>query len=381
MSADPAATAPDWEAFHRNLRQPGYVRGYEILGKLGSGMSGQVYRARKASIGKDYAIKFLQIDDAEVARAVQAELDQLRHFAQIDHPNLVAIEDRGLVDGIPVVVMAFAGSETLRDRMPRGAPPAPADLARLRAWFAQAAAGVQALHDHGLVHFDVKPQNVFLKGDVARVGDFGLSKLADGSRASLSAARGTPHYMAPEVLDRRGDRRSDVYSLGCILYELLCGQPPFVGDDAWQVMKQHASTPPTLPPHLSARDREALQRCLAKDPAARFASVRDLLAALGEPLAALAAAAAAGAPIAPTAAVPPPGPGAPRAPLPPPLPPAVHPAAPGDNAAAAAPVWRPRLAAFLRRLEPLHGGLGIVGLMVALAVFAALAARCGGAGR
>jgi serine/threonine-protein kinase len=187
--------------------------------------------------------------------------------------------------------------------------------------------------------------------------------------------------MAPEVLDRRGDRRSDVYSLGCILYELLCGQPPCVGDDAWQVMKQHASTPPTLPPHLSARDREALQRCLAKDPAARFASVRDLLAALGEPLAALAAAAAAGAPIAPTAAVPPPGPGAPRAPLPPPLPPAVHPAAPGDNAAAAAPVWRPRLAAFLRRLEPLHGGLGIVGLMVALAVFAALAARCGGAGR
>ncbi|MBM3961966.1 MAG: hypothetical protein FJ306_08720, partial [Planctomycetes bacterium] len=159
MSADPAATAPDWEAFHRNLRQPGYVCGYEILGKLGSGMSGHVYRARKAAIGKDYAIKFLQIDDAEVAHAVQAELDQLRHFAQIDHPNLVAIEDRGLVDGIPFVVMAFAGSETLRDRMPKGAPPAPAELARLRAWFAQAASGVQALHDHGLVHFDVKPQN------------------------------------------------------------------------------------------------------------------------------------------------------------------------------------------------------------------------------
>jgi serine/threonine-protein kinase len=369
MSADPAAAAPDWEAFHRNLRRPGYVRGYEILGKLGSGMSGHVYRARKASIGKDYAIKFLQIDDAEVARAVQAELDQLRHFAQIDHPNLVAIEDRGLVDGIPFVVMAFAGSETLRDRMPKGAPPAPADLARLRAWFAQAAAGVQALHDHGLVHFDVKPQNVFLKGDVARVGDFGLSKLADGSRASLSAARGTPHYMAPEVLGR-----SDIYSLACILYELLCGQPPFVGDDAWQVMKQHVSTPPTLPPHLSARDREALQRCLAKDPAARFASVRDLLAALGEPLAAPAAAAAA--PIAPAAAVPPPSPGAP----PPPVL-AVRPAAPGDNVADAAPLWRPRLAAFLRRLEPLHGGLGIVGLMVALALSAALAARCGGGGR
>ncbi|MFN6196505.1 MAG: hypothetical protein ACK5BN_22095, partial [Planctomycetota bacterium] len=104
-------------------------------------------------------------------------------------------------------------------------------------------------------------------------------------------------------------------------------------------------------------DREALQRCLAKDPTARVASVRELLAALGGP------------------------PAAPRAPQPPPLAPAVRPAAPGGNAAAAAQVWRPRLAAFLRRLEPLHGGLGIVGLMVALALFAALAARCGGGGR
>jgi hypothetical protein len=102
--------------------------------------------------------------------------------------------------------------------------------------------------------------------------------------------------------------------------------------------------------------------------------VRDLLAALGEPLAAPAAAAAA--PIAPAAAVPPPSPGAP----PPPVL-AVRPAAPGDNVADAAPLWRPRLAAFLRRLEPLHGGLGIVGLMVALALSAALAARCGGGGR
>ena len=115
------APAPDWEAFYRDYRKPGYVPGFEITTKLGGGTFGLVFRARRLSIGKDYAIKFLQIDDAEVARAVQAELDQLRHFAQIDHPNLVAIEDRGLVDGIPFVVMAFAGSETLRDRMPRAA--------------------------------------------------------------------------------------------------------------------------------------------------------------------------------------------------------------------------------------------------------------------
>jgi serine/threonine protein kinase len=352
MTAEPAAAAPDWEAFHRDHRKPGYVRGYEISSKLGSGMSGHVYRARKASIGKDYAVKFLQIDDADVARAVQSELDQLRHFAQVDHPNLVAIEDRGVVDGIPYVVMAFAGAETLRERMPKGAPPSPADKAPLLRWFAQAARGLQALHDHGLVHFDVKPANVFLKGDVARLGDYGLSKLADGSRASLSMVRGTPHYMAPELLQRRGDARSDVYSLGCVLYELLCGRPPFVGDDTWQVLKQHESAPPDLPAFLTPSERSALQRCLAKDPAARPANVVDLLRELALPAAA------------PT---PQPSAAAARAPKP------------------AAPVspspWRARLAALRQRLEPLRGGLGLVGLMVCFALLATLAARCGGGGR
>lgn len=351
MSADPAATAPDWEAFHRDFRKPGYVPGYEITGKLGSGFSGHVYRARKASIGKDYAIKFLRVEDAEVARAAQAEIENLRHFAQIDHPNLVAVEDRGVKDGIPYVVMAFAGTETLAGKLPQGAPPAPADRARLLGWFAQATRGLAALHDHGLVHFDVKPQNVFLKGDVARIGDYGLSKLVAGSRASLSSARGTPHYMAPEVLQGRGDARSDVYSLGCLLYALLCGRTPFRGDDPWQVLKQHETAAPEFPPSLAAAERALLQRCLAKDPTARFASARELLAALG-PLAA--------APVAPS------GPASPAA-----VPPA-----------AASQVLGARLRRLIQRLEPLHGGLGLVGLMVALALLAALAARCtGGGGR
>ncbi|HEX5052957.1 MAG TPA: hypothetical protein VFZ65_14370, partial [Planctomycetota bacterium] len=109
-----AARLPDWEAFYRHYRKPGYVEGFEITTKLGGGMFGLVFRARKQSIGKDYAIKFLQVDDTEVRRAILLELEQVKYFAQIDHPNLVSIEDRGEVDGIPYLVMAFAGTETLK---------------------------------------------------------------------------------------------------------------------------------------------------------------------------------------------------------------------------------------------------------------------------
>src|SRR5204862_508178 len=175
-------------------RKPGYVPGFEIVNKLGGGMFGLVFKARKESIGKDYAVKFLKVDDDTVRDAVVRELDNVSYFAQIDHPNLVSIEDRGTVDGIPYLVMSYAGQETLQKRL-SGGRLSRDDALRI---FVQAARGVQALHDHSLVHFDLKPANIFLKGDVARVGDYGLSKLVSASRNSLSFGRGTPYYMAPE---------------------------------------------------------------------------------------------------------------------------------------------------------------------------------------
>jgi serine/threonine protein kinase len=276
----------DWEAFYRDYRKPGYVPGFEIVNKLGGGMFGLVFKARKESIGKDYAIKFLKVDDESVRDAVARELDAVRFFAQIDHPNLVSIEDKGEVDGIPYLVMSYAGEETLRKRLEAGR------LTRDEALriFAQAVRGVQALHEHSLVHFDLKPANIFLKGDIARVGDFGLSKLVTESRNSLSFGRGTPYYMAPELLQRRGDARSDIYSLGVLLYECLCGDVPFKGDSEWEVLRKHETEPPRFPEHLTAGDRRILARCLAKDPAARYESAVELLrelqapAALGESL-------------------------------------------------------------------------------------------------
>ncbi|MFY9343141.1 MAG: serine/threonine-protein kinase [Planctomycetota bacterium] len=282
--SEPAPTTPvrvDWEAFYRSYKKPGYLPGFEIVNKLGGGMFGLVFKARKESIGKDYAIKFLKVDDDMVRDAVMREIDNVGFFAQIDHPNLVSIEDKGTVDGIPYLVMSYAGEQTLQKRLQAG------DLSRDEALriFVQAARGVQALHDHSLVHFDLKPANIFLKGDVARVGDYGLSKLVSASRNSLSFSRGTPYYMAPEMLQRRGDARSDVYSLGILLFECLYGDVPFKGDSEWEVLKKHEVTPPEFPPHAEPHDRAVIARCLAKKPEDRFASVTELLRALHAPAA------------------------------------------------------------------------------------------------
>jgi serine/threonine protein kinase len=282
--SDPTPATPlrvDWEAFYRSYKKPGYLPGFEIVNKLGGGMFGLVFKARKESIGKDYAIKFLKVDDDAVRDSVMREIDNVSFFAQIDHPNLVSIEDKGTVDGIPYLVMSYAGQETLQKRLSAG--PLTRDEA-LRI-FVQAARGVQALHDHSLVHFDLKPANIFLKGDVARVGDYGLSKLVSASRNSLSFGRGTPYYMAPEMLQRRGDARSDIYSLGIMLFECLYGEVPFRGDSEWEVLKKHEVALPEFPPHALAGDRAAILRCLAKKPEERFLSVTELLHALHAPAA------------------------------------------------------------------------------------------------
>lgn len=269
----------DWEAFYRNYRKPGYVPGYEIINKLGGGVFGLVFKARKESIGKDYAIKFLKVDDEVVRDAVARELDTVRFFAQIDHPNLVSIEDKGEVDGIPYIIMSYAGEGTLRKRLEEGR------MSREEAlrMFIQAARGIQALHEHSLVHFDLKPANIFLRGDIARVGDYGLSKLVTESRNSLSFGRGTPYYMAPEMLQRRGDARSDIYSLGVILYECLTGDVPFKGDSEWEVLRKHETEAPVFPETMNPNEREVVERCLAKDPDQRFQTVEALLRALQAP--------------------------------------------------------------------------------------------------
>ena len=276
MSDSPQRDIPetaDWEAFYKGYRKPGYIPGYEIQHKLGGGVFGIVYKARKQSIGKAYAIKFLKVDDHGVRSQVLAEMDMVKIFACVDHPNLVSIEDMWSVDGIPFITMGFAGEETLKSRLDEGA----LDEETALRLFVQVARGVQALHEHSLSHFDLKPANIFLKGDIARVGDYGLSKLVTESCMSLTFGRGTPYYMAPEIMSRKGDQRSDIYSLGVILFECLCGEVPFQGETEWEVIEGHRKKPLICPEHLSSQYRRILERMMAKEPADRYPSIAHML--------------------------------------------------------------------------------------------------------
>lgn len=267
----------DWESFYARFREPDFVPGYEIHNRLGGGAFGEVYKARKASIGKSYAIKFLKIDGDDQRAAAVRELEQVRHFAALDHPNLVSIEDLGEAAGVPYLIMGYAGEDTLARRLKHG----PLDEATTLLYFVQVCRGVLALHDRRLVHFDLKPSNVFLKGDVARVGDYGLSKMMTDGRSTLSFGRGTPQYMAPEMLKNRADHRADVYSLGVMLYECLTGKIPYEPAVPGAFHVREDDTPPQFPGGFPARLKPVVIGCLRLRPEDRFGSVADVLTALG----------------------------------------------------------------------------------------------------
>ncbi len=267
----------DWEEFYRELRSPGFVPGCEVLQRLGGGAFGEVYKARRLSTGRPLAIKFLKLGEGEAARIAERELEHVRHLADLEHPNLVSVEDLGLAGGVPYLVMGFGGERTLAHALAEGPLPA-RDAVTV---FVQVCRGVAALHARRVVHFDLKPANVFLRGGVAKVGDYGLAKLLADGRQTLSMGRGTPHYMAPEVLRSRADHRADVYSLGVLLFESLTGRPPYAVGEGGLVSRDD-DRPPAFPEGFPAPLAEVARQCLRLDPADRPASVVEVLEQLGQ---------------------------------------------------------------------------------------------------
>ena len=265
----------DWEAFYNQFRRKDFIPGYEIQRRLGGGAFGDVYKATKQSIGKNYAIKFLKVEDGQEG-IVERELAQVGHFAELDHPNLVTIEDMGVVMGVPYLIMGYAGDQTLGKRLKQG----PLSDEEASLIFHQIARGVQRLHEKRLVHFDLKPGNIFLQGKRARVGDYGLAKFFEHGNQSLSMGRGTPHYMAPEILHGRGDHTADIYSFGVMLYESLTGQKPFHDPDGDGLILRQSHDPLPDVKRLTPAMGELVHKCLAWDPAERFASFADLLAVM-----------------------------------------------------------------------------------------------------
>jgi hypothetical protein len=269
---------------------------YEVLGQLGAGGMGEVYRARDARLGRDVAIKVLP-------RSVASDADRLRRFEQearvtgsLNHPNIVAIHDFGTHDGMPFVVMELLDGSSLQDRLRSG--PLPQSKAIEYAF--KIATGLAAAHEKGIVHRDLKPANVFLTNDgQVKVLDFGLAKLerselvgathstapTAGGETQPGMVLGTVGYMAPEqVRGQPVDHRGDIFTFGTILYEMLTGQRAFRRDSAVETM--HAVLREDPPPFVAAGRNippgleRIVLRCLEKEPEQRFHSARDLAFAL-----------------------------------------------------------------------------------------------------
>jgi serine/threonine protein kinase/Tol biopolymer transport system component len=264
---------------------------YQVAAQIGAGGMGEVYRAHDARLSRDVAIKVLP-------PSFSSDADRLRRFAQearaaaaLNHPNILAIYDIGEWQGAPYIVSELLLGETLRERLKNGALP----LRKTIDYALQVTRGLTAAHDKGIVHRDLKPENIFLSEDGrVKILDFGLAKLTqpDQSDSASEAATvqvvtdaglvmGTAGYMSPEqVRGKVADQRSDLFSFGAILYEMLSGKRAFHGDSPADTMSAILKEEP---PDLSEAARNVpptleriVRHCLEKNPAQRFQSSNDI---------------------------------------------------------------------------------------------------------
>jgi WD40 repeat protein len=263
------------------------VPGYDILGELGRGGMGVVYRARQIKLNRLVALKMVLAG----GHAGEAELVRFRTeaeaVAQLQHPNVVQIYEVGDHRGLPYFALEYCAGGSLEKQL-AGTPLPPPQAAQLVETLARA---VHAAHQQGIIHRDLKPANVLLSADrIPKITDFGLAKKLDSAagQTASGAILGTPSYMAPE---QAGGRRqqlgpaTDVYALGAILYELLTGRPPFKAatplDTVLQVLSDEPVPPSRLQPKVP-RDLETIcLKCLAKDPPKRYGSAEALAEDLG----------------------------------------------------------------------------------------------------
>lgn len=255
---------------------------YELIDEVGRGGMGVVYRARQKRLDRIVALKMIR--DGRLASAVERERFQAeaRASARLRHPHIVPIFEAGEVDGQPYFVMEFLSGGSLADRL-RDGPQPPKDAARILIPIALA---VDYLHEQGIIHRDLKSTNVLLDGSgTPFVTDFGLIKLLEGDSGltATGAVMGTPSAMSPEQAAGRLERigpRSDVYSLGVILYELLCGVPPFRGETPMQtlveVLEREPEPPSRRRPDVPAPLESICLKALAKEPSERYATAREL---------------------------------------------------------------------------------------------------------
>jgi eukaryotic-like serine/threonine-protein kinase len=261
---------------------------YEILGMLGAGGMGSVYKARHVAMGKEVALKIMGVQIAAdgIADDSAARFErEARAIAKLDHGSIVRILDYGRTRRNQFIAMQLLEGPTLAQVIDREGQLAPSRALQLTRHLLSA---LRHAHERGVLHRDLKPENVVLMGEPGRAVliDFGLAHV--DNEAALTARGfcvGSPSYLAPERLDgAKPDARADLYAVGVLLYEMLIGTRPFVGDSVGEILLACRTQPPRPLRAIRADVSKPLQafvmRALAKDPDRRFASAEDMLAAL-----------------------------------------------------------------------------------------------------
>jgi serine/threonine-protein kinase len=263
---------------------------YRIERELGAGGMATVYLAHDVRHDRKVALKVLR---RELAAVIGAErfLAEIKTTANLQHPHILSLFDSGEADGAVFYVMPYVEGESLRDRLTREKQLPVDEAVRIAREVADA---LDYAHHHGVIHRDIKPENILLHGGHAQVADFGIalavSRSDGGTRMTETGmSLGTPHYMSPEQAmgEREITAKSDVYALGCVLYEMLTGEPPFTGPTAQAIIARVMTEEPrsltlqrkTIPPHVEA----AVVTALAKLPADRFAAAAQFAEALSRP--------------------------------------------------------------------------------------------------
>jgi eukaryotic-like serine/threonine-protein kinase len=254
---------------------------YKLEAKLGSGGMSTVYLARDTTLDRQVAVKVMHREMSEQADQLQRFRQEARAVAKLSHPNVVAVIDAGEDGGHPYIVFEYVQGETLKQRINRiGA----LDAQEALAYAIEIARGLTVAHARNMVHRDIKPQNVLIDSEGrAKLTDFGISRqLEQDGMTATGRVLGTTDYVAPEqAMGHPVDQRSDVYSLGVVLYEMLVGQVPFHADSQVGVAMKHVNE--ELPdvqqrrPELSAAAAMTVERATAKDPNDRYQSAGELI--------------------------------------------------------------------------------------------------------
>ncbi|PJF29072.1 MAG: serine/threonine protein kinase, partial [Phototrophicales bacterium] len=258
------------------------VGAYQIIEKIGSGGMATVFKARQPRLERDVAIKVMHQNISQDPNFLARFEREARIVASLDHPNIVPIYDYDEHMGQPYLVMKYVNGYTLKDIL-RAEPIAPHDILRV---LTAVGSALEFAHKRGVLHRDIKPSNIIIdeRGE-AYLMDFGLARIAQSGESTMSAdvMLGTPHYISPEQAqgNKDLDARTDVYSLGIVLYEMLTGRVPFVGDTSYAIIHaQITETPPpprSINPTITPAVEAVVLKALAKSRDDRYSSPTELV--------------------------------------------------------------------------------------------------------